>query len=100
MNFYHAKCVSKSCDLGGSGNVDTKTEVNKALLISGSGAVTGLPIVKTVSVTLIKKWIEIYNASIGNSKICCHSKNLNLPKPGFFTFDSTTVRYRMYGGYV
>jgi hypothetical protein len=39
-------------DLGGSGNVDTKIEVNKALLISGSGAVTGLPIVKTVSVTL------------------------------------------------
>jgi hypothetical protein len=29
-----------------------KIEVNKALLISGSGAVTGLPIVKTVSVTL------------------------------------------------
>jgi hypothetical protein len=49
--------------LGGSGNVDTKIEVNKALLISGSGAVTGLPIVKTVSVTY-NKWIEIYNASV------------------------------------
>jgi hypothetical protein len=49
-------------DLGGSGNVDTKIEVNKALLISGSGAVTGLPIVKTS--VKHKKWIEIYNASV------------------------------------
>jgi hypothetical protein len=33
-------------DLGGSGNVDTKIEVNKALLISGSGAVTGCQLLK------------------------------------------------------
>jgi hypothetical protein len=51
MIFITLNASASRGDLGGSGNVDTKIEVNKALL-SGSGAVTGLPIVKTVSVTL------------------------------------------------
>jgi hypothetical protein len=37
---------------------------------------------------------DIQRIGIGNSKYAAIGKNdLNLPKPGFFTFDSTTVRF-------